>query len=203
MRDGGASDGRATLDRDALSRLAGYLGRHLAEPPHGPLTATVLTGGRSNLSFVVSDGARQWVLRRPPLGALAPTAHDMTREHRMLAALAGSPVPVPRVDALCEDDAVVGAPFVLMEHVGGRVWRAPADAGDATPERRLVLTHETLRSANAKRDAFSTSCAVFANGWLGSAMRLYENSTSSALKSRVGLNLSVLWNFTPWRRWKV
>jgi aminoglycoside phosphotransferase (APT) family kinase protein len=74
------------------------------------------------------------VLRRPPLGHVVATAHDMAREYRVLHALAGSEVPVPRVDALCEDVEVNGAPFYVMERVEGRVLRSARDMVDLTPE---------------------------------------------------------------------
>jgi aminoglycoside phosphotransferase (APT) family kinase protein len=97
-----------------------------------PLEAELISGGRSNLTYRLRSGPQTWVLRRPPLGHRLPTAHDMEREYTVLRALADSPVPVPRVIALCEDEAVIGAPFYLMEHVEGRIVRRPADVyGDA------------------------------------------------------------------------
>jgi aminoglycoside phosphotransferase (APT) family kinase protein len=64
-----------------------------------------------------------WALRRPPRGPLLPTAHDVLREYRVLAALQDTPVPVPRVYACCEDTGFIGAPFYLMEYVSGKVIR--------------------------------------------------------------------------------
>jgi aminoglycoside phosphotransferase (APT) family kinase protein len=92
-----------------------------------PLEAELISGGRSNLTYRLTSGARTWVLRRPPLGDRLPTAHDMAREYTVLRALAAGPVPVPRVLSLCEDEAVIGAPFYVMEHVEGRIVRRPAD----------------------------------------------------------------------------
>ncbi|MEZ5320668.1 MAG: phosphotransferase family protein [Microthrixaceae bacterium] len=88
-----------------------------------------MTGGHSNLTFVVGDeeGGR-WVLRRPPLGHVLATAHDMAREHRIISALAGTQVPVPAVVGLCEDDSVNGAPFYVMDYVQGTVVRDRATA---------------------------------------------------------------------------
>jgi aminoglycoside phosphotransferase (APT) family kinase protein len=91
----------------------------------GTLTARLIAGGRSNLTYVVSDGTRDWVLRRPPLGHVLATAHDMGREYRVMTALAGTRVPVPRTYVLCDDPAVLGAPFYLMERVHGTVHRSP------------------------------------------------------------------------------
>jgi aminoglycoside phosphotransferase (APT) family kinase protein len=85
-----------------------------------------LAGGRSNLTYLVADAAgRRWVLRRPPLGAVAATAHDVLREARILQGLQDSAVPVPRVIATCSDPAVTGAPFVLMEFIDGVTCRSP------------------------------------------------------------------------------
>jgi aminoglycoside phosphotransferase (APT) family kinase protein len=92
-----------------------------------PLTFASLPGGRSNLTARVSDAAgASWVLRRPPLRGVLPSAHDMAREHRVIAALAATPVPVPAAFGLCEDPAVTGAPFYVMEHVEGIVPRDEA-----------------------------------------------------------------------------
>ncbi|MGH0038168.1 MAG: phosphotransferase family protein [Myxococcota bacterium] len=87
-----------------------------------PLAFSLITGGHSNLTYRVEDAAgRAFVLRRPPLGAVIATAHDMAREHRIIAALAETPVPVPPALGLCEDEAVNGAPFYVMAYVEGEV----------------------------------------------------------------------------------
>jgi len=89
-----------------------------------PLSFDLITGGRSNLTFRVEDAAgHAWVLRRPPLGHVLATAHDMGREHRILTALQSTDVPVPSLVGLCEDDAVNGAPFYVMDFVEGAVLR--------------------------------------------------------------------------------
>jgi len=97
-----------------LPGLARFFAAHVPAAGH-PLPAELIAGGRSNLTYRVTDGVRCWVLRRPPLGGLTPSAHDMSREYRVTAALAGSGVPVPPVIALCEDPAVIGAPFSLVD----------------------------------------------------------------------------------------
>jgi aminoglycoside phosphotransferase (APT) family kinase protein len=91
------------------------------------LTAELIAGGKSNLTYRVTDGARTWVVRRPPLGHVLATAHDMAREHRVMSALAETDVPVPRTHALCEDDAVLGATFYVMEDVAGTPYRTAAE----------------------------------------------------------------------------
>jgi len=89
----------------------------------GELRAEFLSGGRSNLTFLVFDDASKWVLRRPPLHGLTPSAHDMAREYRVVAALADSNVPVATAVTMRDDDSVLGAPFQMVEYVPGRVVR--------------------------------------------------------------------------------
>jgi aminoglycoside phosphotransferase (APT) family kinase protein len=102
-----------------------------------PLTFDLIQGGHSNLTFRVTDQAdRRWVLRRPPLGQVLATAHDMTREHRILSALGPTDVPVPPVIGLCEDESVNGAPFYAMDFVDGTVVRDVSIAETLTDEQR-------------------------------------------------------------------
>ena len=92
-----------------------------------PLAFERIAGGQSNLTYTVTDQAGgRWVLRRPPLSGVLPSAHDMAREHRIIAALAATDVPVPRAFGLCDDESVTGAPFYVMEHVDGVVPRDEA-----------------------------------------------------------------------------
>ncbi|HVD16417.1 MAG TPA: phosphotransferase family protein [Actinomycetota bacterium] len=92
-----------------------------------PLAFERIAGGQSNLTYAVTDQAGgRWVLRRPPLSGVLPSAHDMAREHRIIAALAATDVPVPRAFGLCDDESVTGAPFYVMEHVDGVVPRDEA-----------------------------------------------------------------------------
>ena len=107
-----------------LDRLRDYLG----SPRE--LTGQMFAGGRSNLTYAVTDGEKRWVLRRPPLGHVLPTAHDMVREHRVLSALSRAGFPAPAPILLCTDSSVIGAPFYLMEHVDGAVYR---DISSFTP----------------------------------------------------------------------
>jgi aminoglycoside phosphotransferase (APT) family kinase protein len=94
-----------------------------------PLSFERISGGRSNLTFGVRDtDGRAWALRRPPLGKRLGSAHDMGREHRVIAALQETPVPVPPVVGLCEDEAVNGAPFYVMGFVEGPILRSAEDA---------------------------------------------------------------------------
>jgi aminoglycoside phosphotransferase (APT) family kinase protein len=100
-----------------------------------PLRFELITGGHSNLTYRVDDAAgSRYVLRRPPLGAVLATAHDMAREHRIIAALGPTGVPVPPALGLCEDAGVNGAPFYVMAWVDGVVL---ADA--ATVEKHFSM----------------------------------------------------------------
>ena len=90
----------------------------------GPFEFTLIAGGHSNLTFGVTDAnGRRYVLRRPPLGHVLATAHDMKREHTIISALAGTDVPVAPALGLCMDEDVNGAPFYVMDFVDGRVIR--------------------------------------------------------------------------------
>lgn len=93
----------------------------------GELRAELIAGGRSNLTFRVCDDASAWVLRRPPLHGLTPSAHDMAREYKVVAALAGTAVPVARAVTMSNDDSVLGAPFQMVENVDGRVVRSASE----------------------------------------------------------------------------
>ena len=115
----------ATPDGVDLARLRPFFVNAVAGAIDAPLSATLIAGGRSNLTYSVTDGASTWVLRRPPLGHVLPTAHDMAREYRVMSALVSTAVPVPRTLALCEDNAVNDAPFYVMELVEGVIYRDP------------------------------------------------------------------------------
>ena len=105
-----------------LAALEAHLRATLPDLLGGPLSAQLVAGGRSNLTYLLSDGRNRWVLRRPPLGHVLETAHDMAREHRLLAALSPTDVPVPRPLLLADPD-VIGAPFYLMTFADGEVLR--------------------------------------------------------------------------------
>lgn len=116
-----------------LVRLRRYLSAVLDRAPIGPLHAEVIPGGRSNVTYRVGDGRSVWVVRRPPLGGVLATAHDVGREARVMAALADTDVPVPPVLDLCEDSSVIGAPFVVMGYVDGVVLRGPEQMAPYAP----------------------------------------------------------------------
>jgi aminoglycoside phosphotransferase (APT) family kinase protein len=106
-----------------------------------PLSFELISGGRSNLTYLVRGGGHEWVLRRPPLGHVLPTAHDMAREYRVLSALATTSVPAPRPIALCEDASVNDMPFYVMQYCPGVVLAQEIPAGYApTPEDRRRIS---------------------------------------------------------------
>ncbi|TDH48011.1 phosphotransferase family protein [Mycobacterium eburneum] len=132
---------------------------------HGDLSAELLAGGRSNLTFLVSDGVNRWVLRRPPLHGVTPSAHDMAREYRVIAALRDSAVPVARAVTACNDVAVIGVPFQMVEFVPGRVVRSRSDLdalGSATVVSDCVDGLITVLAALHRVDPAAVGLADFA-----------------------------------------
>ncbi|MEU4202362.1 phosphotransferase family protein [Streptomyces sp. NPDC026294] len=118
-----------------LERLRDHLDRELPGAVRGPLDAELIEGGRSNLTYRVTDGTDRWVVRRPPLGHVLATAHDMGREFRVISALHPTAVPVPEALLLCEDEEVLGAPFYVMELVEGVPYRTAEQLAGLGPER--------------------------------------------------------------------
>jgi aminoglycoside phosphotransferase (APT) family kinase protein len=115
-------------------RLADYLRGRLVGA-EGPLVVRQFGGGAANLTYDLDFAGREYVLRRPPLGPLAPSSHDMAREHRVLSVLHRSFPPAPRAFLFCEDPAVIGAPFLVMERrVGIVVRRSMPKAYAGMPE---------------------------------------------------------------------
>lgn len=105
--------------------VAGYLAEHL--PGYrGPLTVRKFSGGQSNPTYLLEAASGRYVLRRKPPGVLLKSAHAVDREFRVMAALAGSPVPVPRVHCLCEDESRLGSSFFVMDFLDGRILWDPA-----------------------------------------------------------------------------
>jgi len=128
------------LDLDALGR---WLPDHV-DGAGAELSASLIAGGRSNLTYAVGDGAHQWVVRRPPLGHVVETAHDMGREYRVISALQGSGVPVPATRAFCADVDVIGAPFYVMDRVDGRVIRSVDELATFGLEDARRVSHELV-----------------------------------------------------------
>lgn len=107
-------------------------------------TASLITGGKSNLTYEVSDGSTSWIVRRPPLGHVQATAHDMGREFTVMSALAQTDVPVPAMVARCDDDSVLGASFYVMEKVAGTPLRESSELIDLGSETTAALCSEMV-----------------------------------------------------------
>jgi aminoglycoside phosphotransferase (APT) family kinase protein len=142
MSSGSHAPGRQAAAPDGidLHALAAYLPRFI-KGLQAPLEAELISGGKSNLTYYLRSGEQEWVLRRPPLGHVLPTAHDMKREFRVISGLAGSGVPIPAALRLCEDVAVIGAPFYVMERAEGIVVHEELPSGFAErPEDRRAMS---------------------------------------------------------------
>ena len=145
------AEGIAGIDVDAVT---GWLAEHVGTV--GPLSFTRLPGGHSNLTYRIDDAeGRRVVLRRPPLGELLPSAHDMGREHKLIAALGATDVPVPPALARCTDGEVTGQPFYVMGWVDGTVLHDQRVATEAFAEdlrptigRSFVETLATLHAVD-------------------------------------------------------
>src|SRR5205085_2811938 len=120
-----------------------------------PLSFRLIAGGRSNLTYEVTDDeGSSWVLRRPPLGHILPTAHDMTREFRIISALGPTPVPVPPAVGLCTDEAVNDQPFYAMGYVEGHILR------DAESTKAVLGEEERLAASESLVDVLTEIHAV-------------------------------------------
>lgn len=125
--------------------LDAWISANVAQDAPGRLTQVrLISGGRSNLTYRLDLGDQALVLRRPPLGHVLPTAHDMSREYRVLTALSGTAIPVPAPVAFCDDAEVVGAPFYLMRYVAGEVLRTAEDGERLTPGQARQLSEQLI-----------------------------------------------------------
>ena len=122
-----------------LHHLGAHLRTHCPPLAGAPLSATLIAGGKSNLTYLLDAADRELVLRRPPLGHVLATAHDMAREFRVISALAPTAVPVPEPVLFCADPEVIGAPFYLMERVRGSVYRRREQTDALSPQQRREL----------------------------------------------------------------
>jgi aminoglycoside phosphotransferase (APT) family kinase protein len=127
-----------------VDRVTAWLTENIADV-EAPFEFTFISGGRSNLTFGVTDAkGRKLVLRRPPISHVLATAHDMGREHRIISALAPTDVPVPAALGFCEDAEVNGAPFYVMDFVDGLVLRSPDLAEQHLSEEQRRTAGEDL-----------------------------------------------------------
>ena len=145
----GAVGGERMLDFDP-ERLEDYL-RTLYGPADGPLRLQRTEGGMSNPTYFAQRGTWQAVLRKQPTGVVLPSAHAIDREFRVIAALQGTDVPVPRALHYCTDRDVLGTPFYLMEHLHGRVFADYAMPGLQPEERRALFDAMAVTMAAVHR----------------------------------------------------
>ncbi|MFQ5527853.1 MAG: phosphotransferase family protein [Thermoanaerobaculia bacterium] len=138
---------RAVAVRDGEELDPEALGQYLeSEIPElaGEIRVRQFPSGFSNLTYLVSVGKRELVLRRPPFGATIRSAHDMGREYRILSALDGSYPKAPAPVLYCEDPGVLGAPFYLMERVRGVILRPRMKATEAPDSETMAAIAESL-----------------------------------------------------------
>ena len=148
------------LARIDMQALAAWLAVYVPDAT-GPVTAEKFPGGQSNPTFLVTVGSRRFVLRKKPPGLLLKSAHAVDREYRVMTALAGTGVPVPRTVALCEDDSVLGTMFFLMEHVEGRIFWDPAMPESNPTERTAV--YDAMNAALAALHSLDIAAAGLAD----------------------------------------
>ena len=128
------------------ANVARYFAEHVPGAT-AEIEVGLISGGRSNLTYWVRSNGNTWVLRRPPLGHLLPTAHDMTREFKVLSGMAKTDVPAPRPIALCEDPSVNDVPFYVMEYFDGVVIGEVKLEGyaETVPERH-AMSHAMIQT---------------------------------------------------------
>lgn len=136
MADASSVPPDAGLEFDPAA-LHAYLRTRIGTP-NDTLTLERISGGQSNPTFFATLGARRLVLRKKPAGAVLPSAHAVDREYRVIAALAATPVPVPRTVLYCDDTSIVGTPFYVMERLDGRVFHDAALPGVSAADRTAM-----------------------------------------------------------------
>jgi len=167
-----------------LARFGVWFADAAPDRVDGRLHATLIAGGKSNLTYRVGDGSRTWIVRRPPLGHVLATAHDMTREHRVMTALRDTAVPVPTTYALCSDPDVLGAVFYVMEDVPGTPYRRAEELVALGEERtRAIATSmvDTLATLH-EVDPVSVGLADFgrAEGFLARQVRRWKEQLDAS-----------------------
>ena len=150
----------------------------------GALHAQPLAGGRSNPTYVVTDGVREWILRRPPYGLVLQSAHDMSREVRVVTALRDSAVPVPDVVLADMAGDLLGVPCYVMDRLVGRIVARPEDAHALDPAQRRRLGEamaDTLATLHSV-DAAAVGLADWGNpdGFLDRQLRLWRRQWAAA-----------------------
>ncbi|MUL46383.1 phosphotransferase family protein [Mycobacterium sp. CBMA293] len=178
-----AADTHLDLPGLDLDRLGAWLSSAVSGA--GPdLSALLISGGKSNLTYRVTDGNSSWIVRRPPVGELLATAHDMSREYRMMSALAPTAVPVPAMYAFCDDTAVLGAPFYVMAEIDGVPYRQAAELKALGAERTRIISERLVDTLVAVHsvDPASVGLADFGRpeGFLGRQVGRWKKQFAAA-----------------------
>ncbi|MCR2793318.1 phosphotransferase family protein [Microbacterium sp. zg.Y625] len=182
------------LDVQALTEWLATAHPDLA---NGDLSATVIAGGRSNLTYAIDGARRPLVLRRPPLGHVLASAHDMRREHRVISALASTPVPVPIAVDVVDDTggAITGTTFFVMERAPGRVLSTPGHNAGYDPAGLARLSTDLVRTLADLHgvDPASVGLADFgrADGYLSRQMSTWKRQLDAS-RSRATPTLDAL-----------
>ena len=151
-------DSQQRLDEASLAK---YLDGRLPGDVSA-LAARQFRGGQSNPTFLLALGERRYVLRKKPAGVLLATAHMVEREYRVMTALAGTDVPVPRTYLLCEDPSVIGTPFFVMEYLKGRLfWDSRLPELDAAQRRACYFEKNRVLAALHSVDPAQVGLADF------------------------------------------
>ena len=150
---GAVSTTRAPHASDGIDATAveAWLNLHL-EGFAGPLEMLQFDGGQSNPTYLLATPNAKYVLRKKPSGDLLPSAHAIDREYRVIAALAGSEVPVPVLRGYCEDESLVGTAFYLMDFQPGRIFADPLLADSTPPERAAI--YDSMNATLARLHSF-------------------------------------------------
>ena len=127
--------------------LNAWFRTHVADPPQ-PLELSQFQRGASNPTYLITAGAQRWVLRKKPAGPLLASAHQVDREFRVMQALGGIGFPVPHMRAYCEDAAVIGTPFYVMDFLDGRIFRDARLPGMQPAERTAI--YDSLNATLAR-----------------------------------------------------
>jgi aminoglycoside phosphotransferase (APT) family kinase protein len=137
-----------------VDRLSAYMTSHV-EGFQGPVRVRQFRGGQSNPTYLLEAASGRYVLRRKPPGKLLKSAHAVDREFRVISALYGAGFPVPRPCVLCDDDAVIGTPFYIMEYVEGRIFWELDLPGLQSAERAAI--YDSVNATIARLHSFDYS----------------------------------------------
>lgn len=156
----------------------------------GPLGSMLIAGGRSNLTYAITDGRTRWVLRTPPRAGRTASAHDVAREHRVTAALMASSVPVADAVLLCEDEGVLGVPFTVSGFVDGVAIRTQADLASYDDDRLATVVDSLLETLAAlhRVDHVAAGLETFGrpDGYAARQLRRWSGQWGTVGEERLG-----------------